>query len=744
MSSPRTHRPAVRLLLVAAFAFAGLLSATARPARAEGVETKSSLSFVPADAAFYASSLRSKEQFDLFLNSNAFKSLHALPLVQMAHAKAMEGLKNDPNSPLKMFQEFTKNKDNQELVEIVMSLGAEELFVYGGKGYNDLLRVAGEISNVNSTAPLRALLDGGDPSKAQARGILLALQSKRAMLKIPELVIGAKIKDSKKAAAQIKRLEKILGGLEEVVPQLKGKVDRVKVAGGDFLSINLDGSLIPWDDINVKDFEDKKDEFEDLFKHLKKMTLSVNLGVKGDYLLFSISSAAKDLEKLDAKLPSLAGVDEFKPLAKYADKPLTGIGYVSKAFLEAASGNGMDYTQYAEAAKDALQKVDQIKEERKKAIAKDLDALVADFKKLKPNYGAMMSFSFMTPTGYEGYSYDYTKRPRLADAKLTLHNHFGGDPIFAAAYAFNVDGSAYKTMVKWGKIIYGHGEAIFMDLAPEEAKEPYEKFTKAVFPVLKKLDDNTTKKFFPSIEKSGLGIVLDGKWSSKQWFKELPATPSAMPMAEVGLLLGVSDAKMFEDAMKSYRLLFNELYEAFRGGAPPQANIPEFKIPAPEREKGKNGVLIYYPIPEEFGVDKQVQPVAGIGKTVSVLAMSKAHAERLMAVTPLKVKSKPLAREGDLIGVSVLRWPGLVDLAHPWIDMGVGQALTEFKGPKEFDKETVLQQVKVVLAVLKTFKSSSTATYLEDGKIVTHTEIIIKDLARVVPAKGAKKVEKDD
>ncbi len=737
MLSPKTDRRGARLLLIAGIIFAGLMFTTFNPARAEAVKTNSSLSFIPGDAGFYASSLRNKEQFDLLYKSNAYKSLRALPLVKMAHDQIMTKLKEGgEQSPLKMLEGFTKDKDNKELVELALDLGGDELFIYGGKTFGDLFQVMSDVSNANTLSPLKALLDGNDSQKAQMRGMLLALQNKRATLKIPDLVIGAKIKDPKKAAAQIKRLEKILGGLEEFFPPLKGKVDRQKVAGGDFLSINVDGSMIPWDDVNLKDFEDKKDEFADLLKHLKKMTLSINLGVKGEYLLFSISSTAKDIEKLDGKQPSLAEADEMKPLAKFADKPLTGVSYVSKDFLKSAAGNA-DYTQLAEALKEALQKVDQVKEDRKKAIGKDLDALVADFKKLTPNYGARMAFSFMTETGYEGYSYDYTKYTHLGDTKLTLHNHFGGDPIFAAAVAFSVDGSAYKTTVKWLKIIHGHAEAVFLEMAPEEAKEPYEKFTKAVFPVLKKIDENTTKKFFPSIKDSGLGIVLDGKWSSKQWFKydNLPATPKAMPMAELGLLVGISDAKMFEDALKSYRLLFNELFEAFRGAAPANDNIPEIKIPAPERDKGKNGVLIYYPIPEELGIDKQVQPVAGIGKSLSVLAMSKAHAERLMASTPLKLESKPLARKGNLIGVSVVNWPGLVDTAHPWIEMGVRNALLEFKGPKEFEAESVMTQLKVVLAALKTFKSASSATYVEDGKIVSHTEIIIKDLARQVPAK---------
>ena len=37
------------------------------------------------------------------------------------------------------------------------------------------------------------------------------------------------------------------------------------------------------------------------------------------------------------------------------------------------------------------------------------------------------------------------------------------------------------------------------------------------------------------------------------------ATPNAMPMAELGLVLGISDAKKFSAAMKEYRLTLNEL-----------------------------------------------------------------------------------------------------------------------------------------------------------------------------------------
>lgn len=728
--------------LFAAAALGGLLLAGAAPGRADAVKTDTSLSLVPADASFYAAGLRTKEQVDLLLKSAAYKKVESLPLVKMAVAKAMEGLKSDPNSPLKAYEKFVANKDNQALIDVLTEAGSEEIFVYGGKGFDDLMRLAQEVSHAQTVEPLRAMLEGGNPDKAQKRGIVLALQAKRSLLKIPELVIGAKVKDPKKAAAQVTRLEKILGGLEEVVAPLKGRLKRQKVGGGDFLTFDGDGELVPWDDVPWNTIEDKKDEFEDLIKHLKKMTLSVSVGTKGDYVLLSISSSSKTLEDFGGKGKSLAGREELAPLAKYAKERLTGLGYGSAELLKAATGDG-NYERLAKDAKELLGKVEQVKEERRKLIAKDIDALVADYNKARPEWGAQVSFSFMTDTGYEGFYHDYTKYKGLDGVKLDLHHHFGGDPIFAAAFGCKCDGSGYKTVVKHLKAFYGHAEAVAMDLMPEEAKDQYEKFTKAVFPVLRRLDENTVKKLIPAMKDGGLGLVLDAKWSSKQWFKEVPGTPKAMPMAELGLLLGVSDAKLFEDAFKTYRTLLNELYEAGRGAAPNADNVPEFKIPAPEREKGKNGVLLYYPIPEELGVDKQVQPVAIIGKSASALAVSKAHAERLMVRTPVKNGGKPLARKGDLVGASVLDWPGLVDVSTPWVEFGVRTALADFKGQKEFEADAVLPQVSAVLAALKSFRGASSATYVEDGKVVTHTEIVIKDLSPEPPPQGGAGKDKD-
>ena len=63
-----------------------------------------SLKLIPADAAFYSSMLRNREQIDAFLHSNAWEKLKSMPSVQMGlamfNAQAQQG-----GSPVWRFEE---------------------------------------------------------------------------------------------------------------------------------------------------------------------------------------------------------------------------------------------------------------------------------------------------------------------------------------------------------------------------------------------------------------------------------------------------------------------------------------------------------------------------------------------------------------------------------------------------------------------------------------------------------------
>jgi hypothetical protein len=728
-----THRTSSRRFLLMGALLAGLALAVAQPPARAADEAKSqtSLSLVSADVSFYSASLRLKEQVQAFYKSNAYKMLRSLPIVKEGVAKALEHGGKE-GGPLEMYKKFTQDPQNKELVTILLDAVSSEVFCYGGKEWNDFLSVYMNAYLGMSFGPLQALASGrvnnpDDINKAQVRGALKALQQNRAKIKPPEFVMGFKLTHPEKAVAQLDRLEKLVEAVGAQQPIVKARIKRVKADGGDFVTADLDGGLVPWHDIPMENFEENKGEFDDLIKHLKGTKLTVSLGVKNGYLLLGFTSSLKHLARFSDKGNSLAGRDEMKPLAKYADKPIVSVGYVSKAFAGSAAGEGNYFDGMVKSIKDALDKSD-LKEERKKAIAKDLDEFAASAKSHKPVYGATTSFSFLTNKGYEGYNYRYEIGAKFKDVDCKLQNHFGGNPIFAAAFAFNVDGKGYAELIKWVKKGYGHAEAIFFDMADADSVAKYKEATKGIFPLLKQLDDATSKLLLPSLKESGLGIVIDSKWSSKQWHRDLPPMPKAMPMLEVGMLLGLSDPKKFSAALKEYRTTINELYAKIREAS--QDNIPEFKIPASEVDKVKNGTLHYYPIPEEAGLDKQVQPVMGLAKRLAVFCLSKAHAERLMNDTHPKTESGPLAYKGKVVGVSLLNFPAFLDVVEPWAEFAV-QTVVAAPDPETAKKlsEEILKQVGVGFKALKAFKGFTAVSYVEDDALVTHGESVFKDVA---------------
>jgi hypothetical protein len=205
-----------------------------------------------------------------------------------------------------------------------------------------------------------------------------------------------------------------------------------------------------------------------------------------------------------------------------------------------------------------------------------------------------------------------------------------------------------------------------------------------------------------------------------------PGTPQPLPLPELGVLLGISDEAKFREAMKSYQGLINDalaVASELSGG-----QIPDLKMPDPTTEKTAGGLLAYYPIPPEFGLDAQVVPTAGLSKSVLALSLSRAHTERLLKPTPLKKESGPLAdlKTKKLASASGFNWPALVDALTPWIELAVTSANPPPVPPGP--DGDVMKQVRTVLEVMKVFRGSYSVTYYEDGVMITHSESILRDL----------------
>jgi hypothetical protein len=710
------------LLAAACLALAG------QPVRGAGArEGAGSLALVPADAAFYSAMLRNKEQFDALVKSKGFKRLMSLPLVKMG----LEHLRTEmakEDGPLAGWKKFMAVKENRALLQLLKDAVSHEIFFYGGRSWDDLLALLVKVNNARMFAAPEALFSGMDPMKAQARTALLVLQKNKELFKTPELVLGFKVKDTKEAEAQIERLEGLLTGLARKAEPLRGRIKRQKVGGRSFLTLTFDGNMIPWDEIPLKEFEDRAGEFDDLIKHVKDSKLTISLGVRQGYLMLGLTSTVKELARIGGKGKHLAERAEVKPLEKFADRKLASIGYISKAFRTRLAGTSGDVKSMTDGLKGLLAKAD-IPAAHRKNFEDDLDELAAMAAKAIPTLGAAFGFTFLTETGYEGYDYDYTKYPRLKGARFKLRSHLGGNPILALGGGSKTDGSAYANFSRFVKKVYGHAESFAMDKLDADQKEMYKKYSKIFLPLIGRIDQTTKKMLLPALKDASCAFVLDGKWTSKRWFQGMPPTGKAMPMPELALVVSLADATLFQKALREYRLIVNDILAKAHDAAPD--NVQEVKIPAAESAKGKLGVYYYYNIPEEAGVDKQVVPTLGVGERVAAFTMSRAHARRLISVRNLKVKDGPLARK-DLVALCYFDWPGFVDLVTPWIEFGVRMnfesrtAAGEGEAGKPKLKD-VLETIRVVADVFKAFQNFSAGSYLEDGVLVTHHRTIIQD-----------------
>lgn len=676
-----------------------------------------SLDKVPADAEAYGAMLRMGETIDIIGKSRAWHMIWTHPDVQEFWKKAQmswDGLDGDW-APLK---KFLADPANKELPALLGDAFSQEAFVYLGAGWGDLLRLGQEVTGMGRFGTTLKKLAGAkeDKNRAHIRLMLQSLVEERLRLRIPEVVIGFKVSDPAKVTAQLKRLDPLLADALKETP-LKGRSQRVKVGDDEFLVLKLDGSLIPWDEIPLDMFEDKPGEFKLLLDQLKKMKLNVSVGVRQGYLLIALSDSPEQLAKFGGQGQKLIDRPEFKPLAKYPNRPLTSVGYTSAKLRQATATSAEDIKGLADFGKAALEELDLPKDEVK-AIGKDLDALAKAIGTSLDKPGAATGFTFRAPRGWETFSYDFTKPEAGPKQPLTLLNHLGGDPLLAAVWRSETTVKDYQALVKWLTVFGKHAEKIAEAKLPD-GKEVVKKYRADVVPLLTELSSITEKLWLPALADGQEAFVLDAKWTSKQWHAIMPPPEAPLPMLEFGGVVGVSDSVKLEKALEGYRGLANKLLIKARGEVP-AGTIPDFEIGKPRIERKNGNTFADYAIPAEWGIDDQFLPTGGLSDKVAALTLSRGHTERLLKPTPLKIGSPLLAdAKQPLDSMFHFNWAGLVDAAAPWVHYGMKLS----NAPAESE-----ERARKIIRALKIFRSYTSITYREADATVTRSEAVFRDV----------------
>jgi len=728
-----------RAMMVALLTGAVLMgiAPTATSAADEAPKFGNALDWVPADAAMFSSSLRLKEQVEIVANSKAWAKLKEIPVVQqswmMAQMYWAMGA-SEINSTL-------QKPENQQLVDLVLDLLSNEVTWYADQQTADLTGLAEDVYNAAryNSGTLEAQNPGnplGNMGKAAGRAAIKRFSSNLDLLKIPTIVLAMKHTDAARAKAQLDRLEKAAGEALAQNPAFKGRFQRSAIGGNDYLTLKLDGKMIPWDDIlsDAAEIEEKPGQLKQVVDKLKTLEMVISIGVRGDYLLISVAPSTAHLAALGTG-PRLVEREEFQPLYKLAEKRLVGIGFETKE-AAAALGNHDGLDNLEEMIVGATASSGMPAETRAR-LHGDLDSLKKDLRMLMPAAGASLSSSVLTERGYDCYNYSWAENLRMDGSKpLDIAEHLGGTPLLAVIGRTKVMPQDYLMSIKWLTTAHSYFEELALPTLTPEQKQQYHEWMEFAKPLLARLNAANITMLQPALADGQHAFVLDAKITSRRWFTGMPQE-GALPMLEPALVYGVSDAELLKKGVGEYKSVADEIIEKIREKNP-DSLPPGFKIPDPQVRSIRSGTIYSYPLPRDLGIDNQLAPGAGLGSHVAVLTISPQHTAELLSPTPFEAEGPAADSKRPLASAVFFDCAGLIEATTPWIEYGVravyaktheGEGVGLQVGGHDPDElKKTLAQVRSGLEILKVLRTVSSATYVEGKTFVTHTEVHIRDI----------------
>ncbi len=715
------------VLSIALVAAGWLVPHTAEAAELDKLDT--SLKLVPEDAAFYSSMLRNREQIEAIVNSNAWAKIKEMPAIQMGLMFYNMQLSIPDSVPSKL-AEAMENPESRKVIDMLADMASEEIFLCGDMSSADFLQLFQDVQAAQNYGMLMALTTGqiGDMNRIKTGQAISTLAENVDLIAVPNLIVGFRIKNTELAKEQLIKLETIANIILESNEETKGRFKKTKVGDYDFLVLELDGSLVPWDEVPMDTFEGLESEEGDVQKiveRIKQSKLVVAIGIRDEYLLVSIGSSLECLEKL-GKGPRLIDREEFKPLAKFADQRLTFVGYLSKAMSRRLNNQKRQIDDVL-ATVDMLLPEAELSDEQRERIRKDAKEMAEDLKGIVSEAGAVAGFSFLTDRGVESYRYAWGDFADLDGTKqLSLLRHVGGNPILGIVLRTRVTPEEYDLVAKWAKTAYGYIEEFGLPQMPDEDRQKLEQFLEGALPLMERMDKINRELLVPALADGQLALAVDGKLQSKQFVDDMPAAEEPLPMLEPAIIIGLSDAEMFRSAMHDYWDIVNGLIDAMRQVE--GTDVPEnIRIPEPQVTDSSEGKVYSFPLPEEWGVDKQIVPNVGISKNAAVISTSPGHTARLLKATPLSMGGLLAETNRPLAVAGCFNWAALVDLATPWIEYSFEQS-PGFENIAEEQRQSVVDQIHTTLDVLKVLRTISGQCYFEDGALVSHTLVELRDV----------------
>ena len=722
------------------------------------------VALVPHDAAFLSSSLRLRQQYDMLVGSNAYKAIMNLPAVKRA-LDSYDEQRSTPGSPFSTFESFLELPDNKAAAELLADMVATDTFVYGEPSCVSFWKLVRTVMEAQQRAGLAAGREdmvveempddaADDDLKIEAfaadvdtrRGARVALETladNLDLLVVPDVIWGFKTTKRDVAVAQLDRLETLAASLLEGDPDGATAVARRKIAGGEVLTFTVDGSRVPWADVERELAAAAGDDqrAEQVFDRLRDLDLVLAVGLVGDWVIVSLGDSADHLDKLaipGSGRKGLLDLPVFAPLRPDAGRPLTAVSYVSESFAEAVADPeaGLDSMV---AALDGLETVEELPAEAVDDIRGLAKRAAGEYGRRLPQPGPWMGYSFLTDRGYEGYAWNWSRnQPFDGDRRLDLLEHVGGAPLAVLATRIKSDRAAFDAAVEIAAAAWQLGLRHGRPSMDDDERKSFDALAERLTPFAARLVTALREKVIASLADGQIALVLDAKGRAAKPQRRLPSSAEPLPIVEPGIVLPVADPKLFKDGLNDLFALADEFTEAVRE-LDPRAMPETYRIPEPDRAKSDGGSVWSWAL-ANAGLDEQIRPAIGVGDEVVVLSLVPKQAGRMLAESGLETGTQLTKFDEPLAAAAAVDVAGLIDAARPWVvyltRYGCVQQREGEVDPRRqlsADDETpeakdALEHVAVILEALKSLRVAVAETSYREGALVTHWRNVIRDM----------------
>jgi len=712
------------------------------------VKPGTSLEFIPADVSFYGAVFNLGELAERVRSSRAYDRLIHHPFWN----RLPEVLEPELYSQLEQVKSYLANPQVQAVLELLTDMHAQEVFVAGDR---ELIPLA-ELNALSNA--LSGLWDYEEPGADRLEQIFTIrfFARHREKIRIPRILVGWKVKDTQRASRYLMALQGFLTFASLSIPELAGRLNQETIAGARYQTITLDGRMLPWDDLEwqIQDLKAALGEdavlLDQIIEHLEQLKLVIAFGMRDDYVMLSLGPDTSFLARL-GQGPLLADQPAMARLAEFADQIWISTRYISRELLELSYYSPRVFDLAVVEVNESFGKLPEGMEEYQELIDYLRTGFIPLVEKMRPALpvvGPSVSCNYLTPRGVEEWQFDWHETPVPENRTLRLLDHFGGKPLLGSAGYIPITSTEYDLLLALADYVAGVIDHVverslkdaedLRDPGEPSRLQQYRRFKKRCRSILADLDRVNRRLLLPALEMGQWGLVVDARMRTVPSFLSAEECPDGLPHPEVALVIGLSDAGKFREAIAQYQKLWDQLKEVIREGFDDDIfPFEDLNLRPTSCEESAFGTILYWNLPaeisEEFKLDPRVGVTFAIGSDVAVLCLTVDHAKRLLESTPLQPAGVIADPETPRLGATTADLHGISQVLEPWVLFSVralvqrpplaSEPSEQESASKDFENFAV--QVLKTFGCLKRYTSENSG---QPGLVISHSLLEVTDL----------------